>query len=78
MKQTWQEGEKQESRSTWTVQRPVLPDAGLTGLLNPTSIWQKKNSVAFPNVLPSSFVWTVWSRLGLQMPCLRLTNCRRR
>ena len=30
--------EKQESRSTWTVQRLVLPDAGLTGLLNPTSI----------------------------------------
>jgi hypothetical protein len=49
-------GEKQESRSTWQVQRLVLPDAGLTGQLNPTSIWQKKNSIAFPKVLPSSFV----------------------
>jgi hypothetical protein len=28
----------------------------LTGLLNPTAIWQKKNSVVFPKVLPSSFV----------------------
>jgi hypothetical protein len=49
-------GKKQESHWAWQPQRLVLPDAGLTGLLNPTSIWQKKNSVVFPKVLPSSFV----------------------
>jgi hypothetical protein len=49
-------GKKQESHWAWQPQRLVLPDAGLTGLLNPTAIWQKKNSVVFPKVLPSSFV----------------------
>jgi hypothetical protein len=32
-------------------------DAGLTGLLNPTSVLHKTISVVFPKALPSSFVY---------------------
>jgi hypothetical protein len=45
-----------ESRLRRTLASGVLPDAGLTGLLNPTSIWHETISIVFHKVLhrPSS------------------------
>src|SRR2546427_12983360 len=66
-------GKKQESHWAWQPQRLSYLECGLTGLLNPTSIWHETISAVFHKVFPSCFVY--WNRpyqsmhrSGRQMP----------
>ncbi len=61
---------KQESHWAWQPPQLSYLECGLTGLLNPTSIWHETISVVFHKVFPSCFVqpYRMIHRSGRQMP----------
>jgi len=51
-----QQVEENKSRRAWKLRRLVLAPRGLTGLLNPLSIWHKIISVAFHELFQLYFI----------------------